>query len=67
MLAIEFDREAGFAGRVSQACMRRGLLVLTTSVFEVLRFIPPLTLSEAEAGEAAAIFADALSEVAGEA
>ena len=66
MVAVEFGGPgvpAGFAGAVSAACVSRGLLVLTTSAFEVLRFIPPLTVSEAECDTALAIFTAALDEV----
>ena len=66
MIAVEFGGAgvpAGFASAVSAACVSRGLLVLTTSAFEVLRFIPPLTVSETECDEALAIFTAALDEV----
>lgn len=66
MIAVEFGAPGvrpGFAAAVSAACLRRGLMVLTTSVFEVLRFIPPLTVSEGECEEALALFGEALREV----
>ena len=64
---LTFDKPTKVKYVRRQRCLahqRHRLLVLTTSVFEVLRFIPPLTLSEAEAAEASDIFADALREVA---
>jgi 4-aminobutyrate aminotransferase len=66
MIAVEFGAPGvrpGFAAAVSAACLQRGLMVLTTSVFEVLRFIPPLTVSEGECEEALALFGEALREV----
>ena len=47
-----------------RACRERGLLLLTASVFETLRFIPPLTVSATEIDQALAVVADALREVA---
>lgn len=34
------------ASRVSARCLEKGMLLLTTSVFETVRFIPPLNISE---------------------
>ena len=31
------------ASRVAKRCLEKGLLILTTSVYEVVRFIPPFT------------------------
>jgi 4-aminobutyrate aminotransferase len=42
------------------------MLILTTSVFDVIRFIPPLNVSEDEVDEACRIFKEALEEVARE-
>jgi 4-aminobutyrate aminotransferase len=39
---------AGCSARLQRACRERGLLLLTASVFETLRFIPPLTVAAAE-------------------
>lgn len=54
MIGVELDGSvvaAGSAGVVSKECMREGLLLLTAGVYESLRFIPPLTVSEAEVAE----------------
>ena len=48
MLAIEFNAEYGFAGKVSKAALDHKMLILTTSVFETIRIIPPLTVSKEE-------------------
>ena len=55
---------AGCAARLQRACRERGLLLLTASVFETLRFIPPLTVSAIEIDQALAVVGEALREVA---
>ena len=71
MVGLEFETSgpaacpAGVAAAVSQACLARGMLLLTTSVFETLRFIPPLTVTAGEIDEALGIFAAALEDVLG--
>lgn len=55
---------AQIAPRVVQECVKRNMLLLSTSVFDVLRFIPPLTISESEMEEACRIFGEALEAVA---
>ena len=57
---------AGCAARLQRACRERGLLLLTASVFETLRFIPPLTVSAAEIDDALTVVGDALQEVSRE-
>lgn len=48
------------APRVVQECVKRDMLLLSTSVFDVLRFIPPLTITEEELTQACGIFQEAL-------
>jgi 4-aminobutyrate aminotransferase len=43
------------------------MLLLTTSVFDVVRFIPPLNVSEADMAKGCGIFEEALKEVIAEA
>lgn len=66
----EAARKKGGAGQIApkvvQECVKRNMLLLSTSVFDVLRFIPPLTISEAEMQEACRIFGEALEAVANE-
>ena len=47
MVAMELRQTArdGLANALSVQCKERGMLLLTTSVFEVCRFIPPLTVT----------------------
>ncbi len=52
--------------RVAKKCIEKGMLILTTSVFDVIRFIPPLNVTEAEIEEGAKIFREAVEEVARE-
>jgi len=65
MLGLELaaSQPAGTAKRVAQACAARGLLLLNCSVYETLRFIPPLTVAPAEVDEACDVFDAALAEV----
>jgi 4-aminobutyrate aminotransferase len=48
------------APKVVQECLKRDMLLLSTSVFDVLRFIPPLTITEEELTQACGIFKEAL-------
>ncbi|CCI49056.1 unnamed protein product [Albugo candida] len=66
MIAVEFDHRivaAGSASRVSKACFDNGLLILTTSIYETLRFMPPLTLSTEECQVGLRKFEDALNSL----
>ena len=53
MVGMEFDRDvpAGTAAAVTKAALHERLLLLTAGVYESIRFIPPLTVSEAEVQE----------------
>ena len=55
----------GTAGKVSKACLDRNMLLLTTSIYETIRFIPPLTVSAGEIETGLRIFEGALEEVFG--
>lgn len=62
-----FEQEAvlprGVASKISKLCAERGLLLLSTSVFEVIRFIPPLNISSEDLAAGVAIFKQALTDV----
>lgn len=62
------SRHAGsqpqIAPKLVQECIKRDMLVLSTSVFDVLRFIPPLTVTEEEMTKACGIFKESLEAVA---
>lgn len=63
MVGVEFKAPAGFAAKVSQACLRRNMLLLTCSVFETVRFIPPINITKEDLEKGIAIFNDAVQEV----
>ncbi|KAK0472048.1 acetylornithine aminotransferase [Armillaria novae-zelandiae] len=79
MVAIEFASSAsvgnkydvvtsetekvGLASRVAKKCIEKGMLILTTSMYEVVRFIPPLNINEEEMAKGCKIFAEAVKEV----
>ena len=60
-----FDRSApkNLSSRVTKRCIEKGMLLLTTSVYEVVRFIPPLNISQADMKKGCNIFAEALDEI----
>lgn len=51
------------AARVARKCIEKGMLILTTSVYEVVRFIPPLNVSKEDMRKGCAIFAESVREV----
>jgi 4-aminobutyrate aminotransferase len=67
MVAIEFKGSVpkGTAGAVSKAALKRNLLVLPCSKFEVLRFIPALNISEQDMKVGLERIEGALAEVFG--
>ncbi|GAB7341235.1 hypothetical protein MBLNU457_7514t2 [Dothideomycetes sp. NU457] len=62
--AREGKAQPQIAPQVVQECVKRDMLLLSTSVFDVLRFIPPLTISEEEMTKACDIFKESLEAVA---
>jgi 4-aminobutyrate aminotransferase len=52
------------ASKVAAKCLERGLLLLTTSAFEVIRFIPPLVATKDELQQGLDIFKEAFEDVA---
>ena len=51
------------ASRVANKCLEKGMVILTTSAFEVIRFIPPLNVTQADLKKGYEIFAEAVKEV----
>jgi 4-aminobutyrate aminotransferase len=51
------------ASRVAKRCIEKGMLLLTTSTYEVVRFIPPLNISKEDLAKGCAIFGEAIREV----
>ncbi|CAM9943006.1 unnamed protein product [Sphacelaria rigidula] len=67
MVGLEFDvpQGSGVANAVSQACLKRGMILLTCSTYETVRFIPPLNVSEKEMEDGLRILEEAVVEVFG--
>ena len=51
------------ASRVVKRCLEKGMLILSTSIYEVVRFIPPLNISAEEMAIGIEIFTEAVEEV----
>lgn len=69
MVAVEFTRDgsadAGFTSKVIKACLSRKLLLLSCGSFKnVIRWIPPLVVTESQIKAALDIFEDALIDCA---
>ncbi len=65
--AVKKDATANIATRVSKRCLEKGMLLLTTSVYETVRFIPPLNISSGDLARGIGIFKEAVKEVVQEA
>ncbi|EUC64109.1 4-aminobutyrate aminotransferase [Rhizoctonia solani AG-3 Rhs1AP] len=61
--SVQSSAPKGMASRVASKVMEKGVLVLTTSVFEVVRFIPPLNISQADMAKGIKAFQEAVDEV----
>jgi 4-aminobutyrate aminotransferase len=48
---------------VAKKLVEKGMLTLTTSAFELMRFIPPLNIPKQDLEEGCATFVDAVQEV----
>lgn len=62
--AADAKSQSQIAPKVVQECVKRNMLLLSTSVFDVVRFIPPLTVTEQELQQACDIFKESLEAVA---
>lgn len=60
------DVPAGISSKVQAKCLQNDMLTLTTSIYETIRFIPPLTISEEEMKQGCEIFTKAVEDVANE-
>ncbi|ETW80968.1 hypothetical protein HETIRDRAFT_445332 [Heterobasidion irregulare TC 32-1] len=61
--AVRSNAPKGFASRVSKKCLEKGMFLLTTSVYEAVRFIPPLNISQEDLATGCTIFNEAVEEV----
>lgn len=66
MLALECQPGNNYASRIQAKCMEKDLLVLTTSIYDTLRFIPPLNISQEDMARGCQIVKEAIEEVASE-
>lgn len=64
MLALECQPGHGYASKIQAKCMENDLLVLTTSVYDTLRFIPALNITKEDMAKGIAIIKQAIEEVA---
>jgi len=62
MIGIEFASRKGLANAIAQQCLNGGLLVLSTGIYETLRFMPPLTIGTNEAEKALSILKTAINQ-----
>lgn len=65
MIGVQLSNEcpAGTSQKVVDACTERGLILMNTSIYETLRLIPPLNLTEEEAKEGLQKLEDAMKAV----
>lgn len=64
MIAVEFVTGKGYASKVQAKCMEMDMLVLTTSIYDTLRFIPPLNITKEDMAKGCEIITKAIQEVA---
>lgn len=64
MLALECKPGGGYASKIQAKCMERDMLVLTTSIYDTLRFIPPLNITKEDMANGCQIIKEAIEEVA---
>ena len=66
MIGIQFrsPTKEQARGLVVNACGKRNMLLLATSIFDVVRTIPPLTISEQEMADAIRILDESIAEAA---
>lgn len=55
---------ANIASRVQAKCLEKDVLTLTTSVYQTIRFIPPLNISQEDMRKGCAVIEAAIREVA---
>ena len=64
MIALECTPGSGFASKIQAKCMEKDMLLLTTSIYDTLRFIPPLNMSKEDMAKGCQIIKEAIEEVA---
>lgn len=66
MLALECTPGKGYAAKIQAKCMEKDMLVLTTSIYDTLRFIPPLNITKEDMAKGCKIISDSIKEIAEE-
>lgn len=66
MIAVQFTSptKEQVRGRVVKGCTERNMILLSTSIFDVVRIIPPLTISEQEMDDAIRILDESIADAA---
>ncbi|KAK5071047.1 hypothetical protein LTS08_000319 [Lithohypha guttulata] len=66
MLAVEFkpSPKGSIGSKVQAKCKEKGMLILTTSIYDTLRFIPALNISKEDMAYGCQILKEAIEEVA---
>lgn len=63
---VDGSKQDQLAPKISKRCAEKGMLILSTSVFDVMRFIPALNITKEELALACKIFQESMEEVAKE-
>ncbi|TIA87107.1 hypothetical protein E3P99_03390 [Wallemia hederae] len=66
-LAVPADKHVDFEGvgaKIHKKCLEKGLFILTTSIYDVIRFIPPLNITREDMAKGLGIFEQAFYETA---
>ena len=63
MLAMECTPGYGYASKIQAKCMAKDMLVLTTSIYDTIRFMPPLNISKEDMAKGCRIIKEAIEEV----
>ena len=66
MIGLEFQPGHNYASRLQQKCLEKDLLVLTTSIYDTIRFIPPLNISKEDMVKGIEIIRSGIKELAAE-
>ena len=64
MVALECQPGHGYASKIQAKCMEKDMLVLTTSIYDTIRFIPPLNITKEDMAKGCQIIREAIQEVA---
>jgi len=66
MLALECQPGHNYASKIQKACMEQNMLILTTSIYDTLRFIPALNITKEDMAKGVEIIRKAIQDVAAE-